>query len=166
MVDMTTIRWQKMIIKCLVERMWAFIVSGALYLVGVAIVLVIKPSIMFTPDGNWKEFGIGQSEARYTTFPFWLFCLLWAVASYVIVLLTLPLIIDMDSVNTNEYTEAVYARNKKPRVKRVVEESDLLFDDEMEEPVKTLPKGYYVLNKKASRLAGTPKYVFMGEEEP
>jgi hypothetical protein len=72
----------------------------------------------------------------------------------------------MEPVDTNEYTEAVYTRNKKLKAKRVVEESDLLFDDEMEEPVKTLPKGYYVLNKKASRLAGTPKYVFMGEEEP
>jgi hypothetical protein len=145
--------------------MWTFIVSGALYLVGVAVILVIKPSFMFTPDGNWKEFGIGQSEARYTTFPFWLFCLLWAVCSYVIVLLTLPLIMDTDPVNTNENTEAVYLRNKKPRSRKVVEESDLLFDDEVDEPVKTLPKGYYVLNKKASRLAGTPKYVFMGEEE-
>lgn len=142
--------------------MWTFIVSGALYLVGVAVILVIKPSIMFTPDGNWKEFGIGQSEARYTTFPFWLFCLLWAVASYVIVLLTLPLLIDMEPQDTNTYTE-VYTRNKKNRSKRVVEESDLVFDDEVE-PVKTLPKGYYVLNKKASRLAGTPKYVFIAEE--
>ena len=144
--------------------MWEFIVSGALYLVGVAVVLVIKPSFMFTPDGNWKEFGIGQSEARYTTFPFWLFCLVWAVLSYVIVLLTLPLIIDTSPVDTNSYPEPVYSRNnKKPKNKKVVEESDLLFDDEVE-PVKTLPKGYYVLNKKASRLAGTPKYVFIAEE--
>ena len=142
--------------------MWTFIVSGALYLVGVAVVLVIKPSFMFTPDGNWKEFGIGQSEARYTTFPFWLFCLLWAVLSYVIVLLTLPLIIDTNPVDTDSYTEPVYRNNKKPRNKKV-EESDLVFDDEVE-PVKTLPKGYYVLNKKASRLAGTPKYVFIAEE--
>jgi len=146
--------------------MWEFIVSGALYLVGVAVVLVIKPSFMFTPDGNWKEFGIGQSEARYTTFPFWLFCLLWAVLSYVIVLLTLPLIIDTSPVDTESYPEPVYSRNnKKSRNKKVVEESDLLFDDEVE-PVKTLPKGYYVLNKKASRLAGTPKYVFIAEQEP
>ena len=146
--------------------MWTFIVSGALYLVGVAVVLVIKPSFMFTPDGNWKEFGIGQSEARYTTFPFWLFCLLWAVLSYVIVLLTLPLIIDTSPVDTESYPEPVYSRNnKKPKNKKVVEESDLLFDDEVE-PVKTLPKGYYVLNKKASRLAGTPKYVFIAEQEP
>ena len=144
--------------------MLTFIVAGALYLVGVAVVLVIKPSIMFTPDGNWKEFGIGQSEARYTTFPFWLFCLLWAVLSYVIVLLTLPLIIDTNPVDTDSHEEAVYSRNnKKLRNKKMVEESDLLFDDEVE-PVKTLPKGYYVLNKKASRLAGTPKYVFIAEE--
>lgn len=143
--------------------MWAFIVSGALYLVGVAVILVIKPSIMFTPDGNWKEFGIGQSEARYTTFPFWLFCLLWAVSCYVIVLLTLPLLIDTNPVDTNSYPEAVYTQNKKAKNRKVVEESDLLFDDEIE-PVKTLPKGYYVLNKKASRLAGTPKYVFIAEE--
>ena len=144
--------------------MWEFIVSGALYLFGVAVVLVIKPSFMFTPDGNWKEFGIGQSEARYTTFPFWLFCLVWAVLSYVIVLLTLPLIMDTTPVETDSYQEPVYSRNnKKPKNKKVVEESDLLFDDEVE-PVKTLPKGYYVLNKKASRLAGTPKYVFIAEE--
>jgi len=142
--------------------MWTFIVSGALYLVGVAVVLVLKPSFMFTPDGNWKEFGIGQSEARYTTFPFWLFCLLWAVLSYVIVLLTLPLLIDTNPVDVDSYPEPVYRNNKKPRNKKV-EESDLVFDDEVE-PVQTLPKGYYVLNKKASRLAGTPKYVFISEE--
>jgi hypothetical protein len=145
--------------------MWTFIVSGALYLVGVAVVLVIKPSFMFTPDGNWKEFGIGQSEARYTTFPFWLFFLVWAVLCYVIVLLTLPLLIDTNPVDTDSYPEPVYSRNnKKTKNRKVVEESDLLFDDEVE-PVKTLPKGYYVLNKKASRLAGTPKYVFIAEQD-
>jgi hypothetical protein len=98
--------------------MWTFIVSGALYLVGVAVVLVVKTSFMFTPYGNWKEFGIGQSEARYTTFPFWLFCLVWAVVSYIIVLLTLPLIIDTEPVEANEYTENVYKNNKKNNKKK------------------------------------------------
>jgi len=150
-------------------KMWTFVVSGALYLVGVAVVLVIKPSFMFTPDGNWKEFGIGQSEARYTTFPFWLFCLLWAVACYVIVLLTLPLIIDMEDVNEPVYTRNTNTttNNRKAKNKKMFNESDLMFDDEVEgNAVKTLPKGYYVLNKKASRLAGSPKYIYMGEEEP
>jgi phage shock protein PspC (stress-responsive transcriptional regulator) len=142
--------------------MWAFIISGALYLVGVAVALVVKPSFMFAPDGTWKEFGIGQDPKRYTVFPFWLFCLVWAVIAYIIVLLILPLMTDMDQLNS----EPVYTPKNNRRSKKnvVVEDSDLVFDDEME-PVG-LPKGYYVLNKKASRIAGTPKYVYLGEEEP
>ena len=142
--------------------MWAFIISGALYLVGVAVALVVKPSFMFAPDGTWKEFGIGQDPKRYTVFPFWLFCLVWAVIAYIIVLLLLPLMTDMDELNS----EPVYTPKNNRRSKKnvVVEDSDLVFDDEME-PVG-LPKGYYVLNKKASRIAGTPKYIYLGEEEP
>jgi len=29
-----------------------------------------------------------------------------------------------------------------------------------------LPKGYYVLNNKATKLSGVPKYVYLGEENP
>ena len=148
--------------------MWAFIISGALYLVGVAVALVVKPSFMFAPDGTWKEFGIGQDPKRYTVFPFWLFCLVWAVIAYIIVLLILPLMTDMEQLNS-ENSESIYRpknnrRSKKNVVTTQAEDSDLVFDDEME-PVG-LPKGYYVLNKKASRIAGTPKYVYLGEEEP
>ena len=147
--------------------MWAFIISGALYLVGVAVALVVKPSFMFAPDGTWKEFGIGQDPKRYTVFPFWLFCLVWAVIAYIIVLLILPLMTDMEQLNSEPvYTPKnnVNKRSKKNVVTTQAEDSDLVFDDEME-PVG-LPKGYYVLNKKASRIAGTPKYVYLGEEEP
>jgi len=145
--------------------MWAFIISGALYLVGVAVALVVKPSFMFAPDGAWKEFGIGQDPKRYTSFPFWLFCLVWAVLSYVIVLTFIPLFVDMNEINdtTQEEPSNVYrAKNNLRKSKKNVEDSDLIFDDE----VQGLPKGYYVLNKKASRLAGAPKYVYLGEEEP
>jgi hypothetical protein len=145
--------------------MWIFIVSGAIYLIGVAVVLVIKPSFMFAPDGNWKEFGIGQNEARYTSFPFWLFCLVWAVISYVFVLLTLPLVLDI-SENRAESNIRV---KRNTRTKRIVEDSDLMFDDEMESSTdgavpQGLPKGVYVLNKKASKMAGVPKYVYIGED--
>jgi hypothetical protein len=141
--------------------MWAFIISGALYLVGVAVALVIKPSFMFAPDGSWKEFGIGQDEKRYTVFPFWLFCLVWAVLAYVIVLLMLPLI-DTEEINSIDAEVYKPKNNAKRFKKNIVEDSDLVFDDE----VQGLKKGYYVLNKKASRIAGTPKYVYLGEEEP
>jgi hypothetical protein len=121
--------------------MLVFILSGILYLVGVAIVLILKPSYMFTPDGNWKEFGIGQNEDRYTPFPFWLFCLSWALVSYFIVL-AISTMIRRPSFNQQEWTPP-----------------------ELNQP-KEMQKGYYVLNKKASKIAGVPKYVYLGPEQP
>ena len=159
--------------------MWTFIVAGALYLIGVAIVLVLKPEFMFTPDGNWKEFGIGKNKARYTPFPFWLFCLICAVVAYIIILLLLPFVVDVAEIekanasnasNSSRQANAGNARNVKNnnRARKNNAElemnSSLEFDDEIfgENP----QKGYYVLNRKASKIAGAPKYVYIGEEEP
>ena len=123
--------------------MWAFIIAGAIYLTGVAAVLVLRPSFMFTPDGNWKEFGIGKREDRYTPFPFWLFCLTWALIAYAFVILAMPSDLPSSEIrNSREYVNA-----------------------SLGEPVE-LPKGYYVLNKKATKLSGVPKYVYLGPEEP
>jgi len=139
--------------------MWTFIFAGLLYLTGVAVVLVLKPSFMFTPDGVWKEFGIGKNESRYTPFTFWLFCLVWAVLSYIIVILIEPLF---------KKSEAEYPTNRRnKRNVRFENDSDLVFEDELESQAPSdLPKGYYVLNRKASKLAGVPKYVYLGQEEP
>ena len=62
------------------------IYSGLLYLLGISIILTLKPEIMFSKEGNWKEFGLGRSKAHYTWMPFWLFAILWAILSYVIIL--------------------------------------------------------------------------------
>ena len=61
--------------------------SGLLYLAGVAIVLILQPSIMFTEEGIWKEFGIGRNSNTHTWLPFWLFAMVWALLSYIIVLI-------------------------------------------------------------------------------
>ena len=61
--------------------------AGLLYLIGIATVLVLQPSLMFREDGVWKEFGIGRATSRYTWMPFWLFSILWAVLSYMCMLL-------------------------------------------------------------------------------
>ena len=138
--------------------MWTFIFAGLLYLTGVAVVLVLKPSFMFTPDGVWKEFGIGKNEARYTPFTFWLFCLVWAITSYIIVLLISPFF---------ERVEPDYpSMNRRRRNVRFENDSELVFEDEVQGQSDQLPKGYYVLNRKASKMAGVPKYVYLGEEEP
>jgi hypothetical protein len=139
--------------------MWTFIFAGLLYLTGVAVVLVLKPSFMFTPDGVWKEFGIGKNEDRYTPFTFWLFCLVWAFVSYIVVILIEPFF------NKQEVEFPNTRRNK--RNVRFEDDSDLVFEDELAgqgQGPSDLPKGYYVLNRKASKLAGVPKYVYLGQE--
>jgi hypothetical protein len=141
--------------------MWTFIFAGLLYLTGVAVVLVLKPTFMFTPDGVWKEFGIGKNESRYTPFTFWLFCLVWALVSYIIIIMLEPLF------QRQESEFPMNSRRNKRNV-RFEDDSDLVFEDEISDQpeASALPKGYYVLNRKASKLAGVPKYVYLGQEEP
>ena len=129
-----------------INSMWIFIFGGTLYLIGVAMILVLRPSFMFTPDGDWKEFGIGKSSDKYTPFPFWLFCLVWALISYIIVLTFNKVSSRANTINSPVApAPAMQVQGQGP-----VE----------------LPKGYYMLNKKATKLAGVPKYVYLGEEEP
>ena len=128
--------------------MWTFIIAGTVYLLGVGVVLVIKPSYMFTPDGNWKEFGIGKRDDTYTPFPFWLFCLVWALISYFLILFLMSKTKRSYAVQ-EEVMDDIYNPVELPNAKPV-----------------TLPKGYYVLNKKATKLSGVPKYVYLGAEEP
>lgn len=142
--------------------MWTFLASGTLYLLGVAFVLVYKPRSMFTPDGNWKEFGIGKREDRYTIFPFWLFCLTWAIISYIIVTL-----VQMFQGSEEEEIILPKMNNKRNngrnsgRNRRNMSE---LESNSIGETIE-LPKGYYVLNEKATQLSGVPKYIYLGPEE-
>jgi len=61
--------------------------SAIVYLFGVALILYLKPTLMFRSDGQWKEFGTVSAE--HTVFPFWLFCIVWAIVSYLLMLLIL-----------------------------------------------------------------------------
>jgi hypothetical protein len=135
--------------------MWTFVLSGIVYLLGVGVVLYTKPTLMFTPDGQWKEFGIGQREDRYSPFPFWLFCLVWAATSYILVTLVSGI-----QQNQNQNQKSIRRRN----VSADIDYENNTYD--LDGDVTNLPKGYYVLNKKATRLSGVPKYVYIGAEEP
>jgi hypothetical protein len=116
-------------------------------MLGVAVVLFLKPTIMFTPDGTWKEFGIGKGTEEYTTFPFWMFCLVWAFLAFTIIVFLEP-----------SAPSAASASGVMASAQSYVETHDLNQPE--------LPKGYYVLNKKATALSGIPKYVYLGPEEP
>ena len=120
--------------------MWTLLLAGIIYLVGIAIVLAVRPQYMFTPDGLWKEFGIEKGD-EYTLCPFWLFCIVWGCVAYFLAL-------------------ALYKEDMEVPMNVPVQNTV-----DMSKPVE-LPKGYYVLNNKATRLAGVPKYVYLGEEMP
>ena len=62
--------------------------SALLYLTGVVIILFLKPTFMFNEDGSWKEFGL-TNTTKYTWFPVWLFCIVWALVSFAIVKFTI-----------------------------------------------------------------------------
>ena len=155
------------------ERLLA---AGLLYLIVVAIVLAIKPNMMFTENGAWKEFGIGRNPATHTWMPFWLFATLWSLVSYIIVVLVFAVMgwgsspgpalksasaappvnivnaSNLDEEQVENIIESIAKSNRKSRLKG--------------KPMD-LPDGYYVLNTDATEAAGgVPKYVYIGKGLP
>jgi hypothetical protein len=140
--------------------------AGLLYLIGISIVLTIKPSLMFTEDGMWKEFGIGRNPKTYTWMSFWLFAVLWALVCYILTTVLLSLL----------YPELAPVE-ERPTTKRrttVVNEVMDIGEDDFEPVLPKLRKrktamadGYYILNREATEAAGgIPKYVYLGKGLP
>lgn len=125
------------------------IVGGLLYLTGIAVVLVLKPQYMFREDGRWKEFGIGRDPKNFTYIPFWLFSIIWAILSYLIVSL-------LEQAFFQEYDEHV----SRPRNNR-----SSMGKRNNSQNVELTP-GYYMLNESSSGRNGVPRYVYLGPEEP
>ena len=138
------------------------VAAGILYLIGIAIILALKPSFMFTDEGVWKEFGIGRNPNTHTWMPFWLFAILWALVSYIITVLLFSIFGGKSS--------------KKGEIEVIQTLQEVGPDDMEVEVVKksrkransaSLADGYYVLNRKATEAAGgIPKYVYLGRGLP
>jgi hypothetical protein len=124
------------------------IVAGLLYLTGIAVILVIKPQYMFREDGRWKEFGIGRDSKNFTFMPFWLFAIIWAVLSYVIVAL-----LETVLYGGEEDDEPIRVRNRPNNNRNRNKQKDLV-------------PGYYMLNQESTGRNGVPRYVYVGPEEP
>jgi hypothetical protein len=145
------------------------LVAGVVYLIGIAIVLTIKPSTMFAEDGTWKEFGIGRNEKTHTWIPFWLFAVLWSLISYILVTIVFAIRGSHDSTAAPSMPAA-----------QVIDEVVELEPGDLEPPPMprpyrrrargvpmNLPDGYYVLNTAATDAAGgIPKYVYLGRGLP
>ena len=126
------------------------IVAGLLYLTGIAVILVIKPQYMFREDGRWKEFGIGRDPKNFTFMPFWLFAMLWALISYVIVSLFENVLYGGED---DDEPIQVRTRPNNNRNRNRNNQKDLV-------------PGYYMLNEGSTGRNGVPRYVYVGPEEP
>jgi hypothetical protein len=126
-----------------------------MYLLGITIVLYIRPEIMFHRDGRWKEFGINGVETTY--FPFWLFCIVWAVVAYGIV----RIFFSDSSIPSGLDTEKASAQPAKAEALAPL-------------PVPQAPSqnsteakpGYYKLDEAVMKEKGTPLYVYIGPDKP
>jgi hypothetical protein len=125
------------------------IIAGLVYLTGIAVILLIRPQFMFREDGTWKEFGIGRDTSNFTHFPLWLFVIIWAILSYLLVTI-LEGSFSRDTAFYEDH-EIIPKKGRNRNAKRNATE---------------LTPGYYMLNEGATSRNGVPRYVYLGPEEP
>lgn len=142
-----------------------------LYILGIAVVLYMRPAIMFQPGGVWKEFGISKSD-DYSVLPFWLFTVVWAVFSYALATLISILLasVVLRSATEGDVGNSAVSGNifMKP-ISSVNTETSFpasnVFASSGSVQTPRLP-GYYVLESAAATAAAQPRYVYWGPEPP
>ena len=126
--------------------------SSVLYLLGIAIVLYLRPKQMFHHDGRWKEFGINGVDTTYV--PFWLFCILWAVIAYAIVRL-----LHSDS----DDSKVAVKNDAEPLSPLPVPKAE---PAQMQDNSSQGKPGYYKLDESMLKDKGVPRYIYVGEDKP
>lgn len=123
------------------------------YILGMAVVLYIRPSFMFKPSGVWKEFGVSVTEG-YTVFPFWMFSIVWAIVSYTAV--TVSTVMISSIVRKSEVVGPVGPGGPVATPISQVQTPNLPTS------VSKRPPGYYILEN----LPEGPRYIYWGSEPP
>lgn len=147
--------------------MTLLIYAGLFYLIGISVVLILKPELMFAKDGSWKEFGLGRNKHKYTWMPFWLFAISWAILSYVIILVIASSTgiggvsnnIDVPVQNNSIEPENVSMKAMSPVLSDNMSKKRPTSSDDMK-------PGYYILDINETTRRGVPKYIYLGPEAP
>ena len=135
--------------------------SAVLYLFGVAVVLYLRPTLMFKNNGQWKEFGVQGVDTTY--FPFWLFCIVWAVVAYGSV--------SLFSSDKTVLKEAAAASLTAQMLNTPINQmtnvgASAPSGAEESEATEEAAPGYYKLDKGLMKRKGVPRYIYVGEEKP
>jgi hypothetical protein len=154
------------------------IYSGLLYLAGVSTVLYLKPDLMFNKDGEWKEFGLGRNQERYTWMPFWLFTILWAMLSYLIVLSLTSSPSNSSRSSLSSLSSLSLDQSEPSEMEEIVVMNDTIEPENVSTKalsssikkrpnhVNEMKKGYYILDVNETAKKGIPKYIYLGPEAP
>jgi len=137
--------------------MRVLLLSMVLYLLGIAVLLYLRPPLMFHSDGRWKEFGVGNEET--TVFPLWMFCIAWAVISYGIG----RILFREGSVDIVKNASAITAIATGRSITENLVEPLPVSGPAAEEMSKP---GYYKLSTAVMRKKGIPRYIYVGTEVP
>lgn len=154
-------------------------VAFSVYIFGIAIVLYLRPALMFKPGGSWKEFGIGRGET-HTVLPFWLFAIFWAFMSYGISLVVLSNFANIANapfqqgqlqqqvpfqqapVMTQQAPQPVMMQQQAPAQQSQGPANFMKPVSSMIGLQQNVP-GYYVL---ANTTNGQPQYIYYGNQPP
>jgi len=147
--------------------MTLLIYSGLLYLIGISAILILKPQLMFSKDGSWKEFGLGRNKNKYTWMPFWLFAILWAITSYIL-MLTIASATGIGGVS-NTVDIPVQNNSLEPENISIKAMSPLKTTETIKKKPSSandMKPGYYILDTNETVKRGIPKYIYLGPEAP
>ncbi len=144
--------------------MTLLIYSGLLYLLGISIILILKPELMFGKDGSWKEFGLGRNKQKYTWMPFWLFAISWAIISYLIILV----LASSTGLGGISHNTEVSIKNNSLEPENISMKSMTPVFSDRKRPISSndMKPGYYILDTNETVKQGIPKYIFLGPEAP
>jgi len=140
--------------------------AGLLYLIGISVVLFLKPSLMFGKDGKWKEFGLGRNPETHTWMPFWLFAITWSILSYIIVL---TLSSSSGLIENKTEVEVVKESIEPENVSMKGMKTPNAFVEEIKKKPSAsdeMKSGYYILDVNETMKKGIPKYIYLGPEAP
>ncbi len=137
-------------------------IAMGIYILGVAVVLYLRPRLMFHADtGAWKEFGL---DAGRTILPFWMFALLWAIISYVGATVISVFLSGLALQNVPaDVIEANISAVMKPVSKTPPPVLPTSVLESAKAPSSATVPGYYVLE---APKTGPPKYIYFGSEPP
>lgn len=138
-----------------------------IYMIGIAVVLYIRPKSMFQENGMWKEFGL--SAHQQTVFPFWMFALVWAILSYALANLVAMFFASValrssDAPINHSFLQPI---STHPNVQPLPAAMPAAM------PMPTMPAmpamptkapGYYILDPYAN--PAQPRYLYYGTEPP